>query len=195
MSLEHNPTRLATKVTDIHQSLIEACRNGDRKAEHQLYHLYAKQMYNVCMRIVSHVGEAEDILQESFAEAFRRLREFRQEASFGSWLKRIVINRSINSLRRKKLNLFEDASGFENLAATEEPIDEVNLTALRLMQLVGDLPDGYRLVLTLYLFEDYKHTEIARLLNITESTSKSQYNRAKARIREQLKKEGLCKTS
>lgn len=178
---------MAPKVTDIHQNLVNACRNDDRKAQHELYHLYAKQMYNVCMRIVNHVGEAEDILQESFVEAFRRMREFRGEATFGSWLKRIVVNRSINSLRKKRLVLFEHTSAFEHIADEEDIPDEANLTALKLMQLVSELPDGYRLVLTLYLFEDYKHSEIATLLNITESTSKSQYNRAKARIREQLK--------
>jgi RNA polymerase sigma factor (sigma-70 family) len=145
-------------------------------------------MYNASMRIVSHAGEAEDILQESFVEAFRRMGDFRGEAGFGSWLKRIVVNKSIDSLRKKKLNLFEGYSQFEHLADEEAAIDENDLTALRLMELVNKMPDGYRLVLTLYLFEDYKHSEIAALLNITESTSKSQYNRAKAWIREQMKK-------
>jgi len=179
---------LAPKVTDIHQNLVDACRNNDRKAQHELYHLYAKQMYNVCMRIVNHVGEAEDILQESFVEVFRRMKEFRGDSTFGSWLKRIVVNRSINSLRKKKMVLFEHSSAFEHIADEDDVLDEANLTAQKLMKLVSELPDGYRLVLTLYLFEDYKHADIATLLNITESTSKSQYNRAKARIREQLKK-------
>ena len=179
---------MTAKVTDIHQNLIDACRNDDGKAQRELYHLYAKQMYNVSMRIVNHVGEAEDILQESFLEAFRRVKEFRGEATFGSWLKRIVVNRSINSLRKKRMVLFEHIHAFEHIADEEGVMDETNLTALKLMQLVSELPDGYRLVLTLYLFENYKHSEIATLLNITESTSKSQYNRAKARIREQLKK-------
>jgi RNA polymerase sigma factor (sigma-70 family) len=178
---------LPPKVVDPHQHLIDACRKGDSKAQYQLYHLYAKQMYNVCMRIVNHVGEAEDILQESFVEAFRRMREFRSEGSFGGWLKRIVVNRSINSLRKQKMDLFEDSAWLEHVADEEEAMDERNLTALRLMQLVAELPDGYRLVLSLYLFEGYKHSEIATLLNISESTSKSQYNRAKARIREQIK--------
>lgn len=185
-----NTNELAPKVTDIHTSLIDGCRNGDRKAQYELYHLYAKQMYNVCMRIVGHVGEAEDILQESFVEAFKRIREFRGEATFGSWLKRIVVNRSINALRKKKLIFFAGYDQFEHIVDEEVEIDETNLTAIRLMELVGKLPDGYRLVLTLYLFDDHKHSEIAALLNISESTSKSQYNRAKAWIREELKKDG-----
>lgn len=139
------------------------------------------------MRIVNHMGEAEDILQDSFVEAFRRIKEFRGEATFGSWLKRIVVNKSINSLRKRRYDLFE-SSAFEHLPDEEEEIDETNLTALRLMHLVSELPDGYRLVLTLHLFEGFKHAEIATMLSITESTSKSQYNRAKARIREQIKK-------
>jgi RNA polymerase sigma-70 factor (ECF subfamily) len=179
---------LPPKIIDIHQPLIDACRNGDGKAQRELYHLYAKQMYNVCMRIVNHVGEAEDILQESFVEAFRRMKDFRGDATFGSWIKRIVVNRSINSLRKKRLNLFEGTEWLEHIADDEGGGEERNLDAMKLMKLVGELPDGYRLVLSLYLFEDYKHSEIAALLNITESTSKSQYNRAKARIREQKKK-------
>jgi RNA polymerase sigma-70 factor (ECF subfamily) len=179
---------LAPKTIDIHQELIDGCRHGDRKSQSQLYQLYAKQMYNVSMRIVNDVGEAEDILQESFVDAFRRIGDFRGEATFGSWLKRIVLNKSINSLRKKKMELFEDAGQFEHLANEEVAVDEINLTTQRLMHLVSELPDGYRLVLTLFLFEDYKHAEIATLLNITESTSKSQYNRAKSRLREQLKR-------
>jgi RNA polymerase sigma-70 factor (ECF subfamily) len=140
---------------------------------------------------VNHVGEAEDILQESFVAAFRQIGTFKNEASFGSWLKRIVINRSINALRKQQLDLFDDPGRFEDFANEEDPPYDEHLTSERLMQLVSELPDGYRLVLTLYLFEDYKHADIAVLLNITESTSKSQYNRAKARIREQLKKDGI----
>ena len=179
---------MSPKATDIHQALIDGCRNGDRKAQYELYNLYAKQMYNVCLRIVNHMGKAEDILQESFVDAFRRIKDFRGEASFGSWLKRIVVNKSINSLRKRQFDMFGGFDDFEHLPDEAEDIEEQNLTALRLMQLVSELPDGYRLVLTLHLFEDYKHSEIAAMLNITESTSKSQYNRAKARIREQLKK-------
>lgn len=188
MSLIQNTARLTHKVIDIHQALIDGCRNGDRKAQYELYSLYSKQMYNVCMRIVNHVGEAEDILQESFVEAFRRMPDFRGAGTFGGWLKRIVVNRSINSLRKKKMVLFEDAGQFDHLPDEEDAGMDETLAAARLMQLVSGLPDGYRMVLTLYLFEDYTHSEIAALLNITESTSKSQYNRAKAKIREELKK-------
>jgi len=179
---------LTQKIIDVHRPLIDRCRNGDRKAQYEVYHLYAKQMYNVCIRIVTHMGEAEDILQEAFTEAFGRMKEFRGEGTFGSWLKRIVVNRSINSLRKKRMHLFDDTGRFEDIAYEDDLINETNITAARLMQLVSELPDGYRLVLTLYLFEDYKHSEIATILNITESTSKSQYNRAKAWLRKQIKK-------
>lgn len=172
--------------TDIHEALIAQCRRGDAKAQHELYKLYARSMYNVCMRMVNHVGEAEDILQESFLEAFTKLGDFRAEASFGSWLKRIVINRSINYLRKRKLELVESIAEADLVEELTDEDEELQLEVSRVHKAIQELPDGYRIVLTMYLLEGYDHSEIAEALHISESTSKSQLNRAKNKLREKL---------
>lgn len=177
------------RYTDIHQPIVERCRNGDAKAQYELYQLYARAMYNVCMRMVDHVGEAEDILQESFLEAFNRIDRFRGESTFGGWLRKIVVNRSINYLKKRKAELFEDMSIADGVHYDSLPDSENEWDIKKIHENIQALPDGYRVVLSLYLLEGYDHAEIAEILNITESTSKSQYNRAKNKLREQLKRE------
>ena len=136
--------------------------------------------------MVNHAGEAEDILQESFIEAFGKIDSFRGESTFGSWLKKIVVNRSVNYLKKRKLELTDDMS-FADKAHYDTAPDAEEWEIKKVYEAMQALPDGYRVVLSLYLLEGYDHAEIAQILGITESTSKSQYNRAKARLREQLK--------
>lgn len=174
---------------DIHKQLVDRCRTNDRQAQYELYSLYAKAMYNVCIRIVNHTSEAEDILQEAFLEAFTRLDEFRSESSFGAWIKKIVVNKSINYLKKRKLVLVDELANEKEIVREEYFDDEHQQWEVqRVLSTIRTLPDGYRVILTLYLIEGYDHEEIARILNITESTSKSQYSRAKEHVRTQLKK-------
>jgi RNA polymerase sigma factor (sigma-70 family) len=178
---------LPQDTIDINRVLVDRCRKGDSKAQYELYNAYAKAMYNVSLRIVNNIREAEDILQESFIEAFGKLNEFRHESTFGAWLKRIVVNRSVNYLKKRKLVLVEqvpDTERIEQETYTDDEKTQWNIA--KIYQSINMLPDGYRLVLSLYLLEGYDHSEIAQVLNITESTSKSQYNRAKTRLRELL---------
>ena len=91
---------MASNTHDIHKALVGRCRNGDNKAQHELYRLYSKAMYNICMRMLNHVGEAEDALQEAFLQAFRKLGSLRSDETFGPWLKRIVVNRCVNTLKK-----------------------------------------------------------------------------------------------
>jgi len=180
---------LATNYIDIHKPLIDRCRTGDNRAQYELYSLYAKAMYNVCIRIVNHTSEAEDILQDSFLEAFTRIGEFRSESSFGAWLKTIVVNRSINYLKKKKLLLFDNITDEKDTRHEEySDYEDTEWEVQRVYKAMHNLPDGYRIVLSLYLLEGYDHAEIAQILGITESTSKSQYSRAKECIRTLLKK-------
>jgi RNA polymerase sigma factor (sigma-70 family) len=179
---------LGPSYIDIHKALVDRCRKGDRKAQNELYHIYARPMYNVCMRIVNHVGEAEDILQESFIEAFRSIYDFRADSTFGAWLKKIVVNRSVNYLKKRKLKLLEDIPETADAVYEDKDRDPTQWEVQKVHKAIQELPDGYRLVLSLYLLEGYDHAEIAQILNISESTSKSQYNRAKAKVREQLMK-------
>ncbi len=137
--------------------------------------------------MVSNQYDAEDIIQESFVKAFNNLDSFRGDSSFGSWLKRIVINQSITFLRKKKQD-FQDIDDLQ-IANEDEERSFPEIDPMMIHESIKTLPEKARVVLNLYLLEGYMHREIAEILNITESTSKSQYLRAKHLLREKLEKE------
>ena len=169
----------------IHAPLIEECRKGSRKAQFRLYNQYSKAMYNLAHRILNNREDAEDILQESFVECFRSIDSFRFESTFGAWLKKITINKCINFIKKKKIDLVFP----ETLPSTiSEEEDEVSYDTGKIIKGIELLPDGYRIILTLYLLEGYDHSEISQILGISESTSKSQYSRAKEKLRNILSK-------
>lgn len=169
----------------IHADIIEKCRRGDREAHYQLYKLYSRSMYNVGYRIVNNEEEAQDVLQEAFISAFRSLDHYRGDATFGSWLKRIVVNKAINVIKRRKTERFPDDDRFD-VPEEESDVEEFQFTVQQVRDAIEKLPDGYRSVLSLYLLEGYDHSEIAEILGISESTSKSQFNRSKKKLREIL---------
>ena len=140
-------------------------------------------MMNTAKRMVG--DEAEDVLQEAFLSAFQNIDRYRADATFGLWLKRIVVNKSISLLNKRKGLEFEEIQDF-NQSFEELSVSEEALEVKKIKKAVSQLPDGFRTVLTLYLFEGYDHKEIAQILQITESTSKSQYNRAKKRLKQLL---------
>ena len=172
-----------------HKELVLAAAEGDSEAQRRLYNLYAKQMFSVAFRLLNHREDAEDVLQESFIAAFEALRNYRNEASFGSWLKRIVVNKSLNHLKKKKLVLEDIKDQWEE----EVTIDAKELTVEMIKQTLAEMPDGYRLVFSLYYFENMAHKEIAEHLNISEGGSKSQLNRAKQRLKQKLEPLGYGK--
>ncbi len=179
----------AVVPTDATAALVAKCKAGDSKAQFELYKQYAKAMYGICLRISNHETEAEDILQEAFIMAFRKLEEFRNEATFGAWLKRIVVNTAINYVRKRRMELvpMDNARGLQDETAQERgAIEAESYQIEQVKAAIRQLPDGFRVVLSLYLLEGYDHAEIAEILGISESTSKSQYNRAKVRLREIL---------
>ncbi len=183
---------METVYIDKHVALVEDCRNGSRKAQFELYKLYANAMYNVALRIVNDDAEAEDVLQEAFLDAFNRIAAFRQETTFGLWLKQIVINRAINYLRKRKAEFIS----LDEVEVADEPNYDESETVLKvemIKQAMNELPDGYRVVLTLYLFEGYDHEEIAHILKITENTSRSQYMRAKRKLNSLLETKGVAR--
>lgn len=145
-------------------------------------------MFSICMRILNHVGEAEDVLQESFIDAFAKIGDFRQESTFGIWLKQIVVNKAINQLRARKVQFvdIEEFGGDEYDIADAQTgyVDEedTKFEVERIKRSMEHLPEGFRVVLSLYLFEGYDHEEIGKILGITESTSRTQYMRAKKRL-------------
>ena len=170
---------------NIHQEIIDQCREGDQKAQFRLYKLYYKPMYSVCMRLINQAAEAEDVMQEAFLNAFRNIGTYRGEVSFGAWLKRIVINRSLDYLKKKKLKLEEINDKTAQIADYQMEMKEVNVEAIK--NAIQQLPDGYRVVLSLYLIEGYDHEEISEILGITNSNSRTQFLRAKNKLRELLK--------
>ncbi len=182
---------------DINASLVERCRLHDRQAQAELYRRYAKAMFNAALRITGDHAEAEDVLQESFLSAFRELSSYKGDSSFGAWLKRIVVNKSINCLRQRRLALVplgeqhHDAPADHDFGPSPDDEAETRYRADVLRRCIQELPDGYRVVLTLYLLEGYDHLEVAGILGISESTSKSQYSRARAKLRELAARQGL----
>ncbi|MBR9998636.1 MAG: RNA polymerase sigma factor [Cyclobacteriaceae bacterium] len=167
--------------------LIKGCIDGDRSAQYAFYKKYSKAMYNISYRITNDSDDAADVLQEAFLSAYKYLHSFKGESSVGAWLKRIVVNASINHIKKQRL-MYEPIENHE--AGEEENTlrdEDIILELERVKSAIQQLPDGFRTVFSLYLLEGYDHREIADILGISESTSKSQYNRAKKRLKEILK--------
>lgn len=169
-----------------HRDLVELCKKGEREAQYELYGLYVDAMFNIGMRMLQNKTDAEDLVQESFIDAFRNLNGFRHDSTFGAWLKRIVINKCINHLAKKKVptTSLEDHS-YHLSEPTIESDEKHDIQKVK--KAIAQLKPGYREIINLYLVEGYDHREISEILNISEGTSKSQYHRAKKRILEILK--------
>lgn len=170
---------------NIHQDIIDRCCEGDQKAQFQLYKLYYKAMYSVSLRIVNDATEAEDVMQEAFLSAFKKIKTYKGEVSFGAWLKKIVVNRSLDYLKKRKVQLEEINERTTEMQDYQMPTKEVNVELLK--KAIHDLSDGYRVVLSLYLIEGYDHEEISQILGISNSASRTQLLRAKNKLRELLK--------
>ena len=168
-----------------HREIIENCMRGERSAQFELYRLYSQAMYNICLRMVSNDLDAEDLLQQSFIDVFGKMHSFRYESSIGAWIKRIVVNNCINFLKKRKLKIESLDDRFHQIAG-DEPAKESKLNVKVINQAMKELPDGYRVVFSLYMFEGYDHKEIGDILSITEATSKSQFSRAKKKLKELL---------
>lgn len=185
-SASQTRNRTILDYANTHRDIVEQCQSGNRQAQFELYRLYSKAMYNVCLRMVRDEWEAEDLLQNSFIDVFTKLHTFRFQSSVGAWIKRIVVNNCINFLKKKKVH-FEELE--ERFSPTETPDlpkadagNGLNLETVR--RALYELPDGYRVVFSLYMLEGYDHKEIAGILGISEATSKSQYSRAKSKLRD-----------
>ncbi|MCT4580202.1 MAG: RNA polymerase sigma factor [Flavobacteriales bacterium] len=163
--------------------LIEDCKSGNQYAYNQVYYGCAKGVFNSIIRIVNHREEAEDILQETFISAFKNIENFRNESSLFGWIKKIAINKSLNSLKKKQLQWSETSIENLNIEEEEDEWDHVKLSVNEIAQQLNNLPNGYRLIISLYLFEGYSHKEIAQELGISESTSRTQYVRGKKKLR------------
>jgi RNA polymerase sigma-70 factor (ECF subfamily) len=178
------PIILELTANIIRDELVERCKNGDPQSYEALYRQYSKAMYNTSLRIVNNTADAEDVLQEAFLDAFRSLHDFHYRSTFGAWLKKIVINKSINVLRTRKVSLVDMETTDLHTVAEEETIneEEIQYRVDEVKKTIRKLPDGYRTVLSLYLLEGYDHEEISQILNISHNTVRTQYVRAKQKL-------------
>ncbi|RLD29546.1 MAG: RNA polymerase subunit sigma-70 [Bacteroidetes bacterium] len=169
--------------------IVEKCKQNDRKAQLQLYNQYCDGMFVVAKRFVKDTLEAEDIVQESFIKAFAKLHQYKAEVTFGAWLKRIVINKSIDLLKSKKQQLLElDEVHLKVVDSSYEDewlVDDA-ITLNEVKDAISKLPDKYKYVVMMFLVEGYDHQEIAQVLNITEVASRTQLSRGKTKLKELL---------
>ncbi len=169
-------------------SLVEDCKQGKSAAQYEVYNMYSKAMFSTAKRVMGQYEEAEDALQEAFVDAFQKINSFKNEATFGSWLKTIVINKCLTKLRSRKLEFETVNDTHEYEEESQEGDFEANVeTVEAIKSALADLPSGYRVIVSLHLFEGYDHAEIAEILNIKEVSSRTQFIRGKAKLIEILK--------
>ncbi|MCZ4223810.1 RNA polymerase sigma factor [Pedobacter rhodius] len=175
------------QITD--QELIVMCLQGKDSGYTGLYNRYARRIYNSVSRLIVHSGEAEDILQETFFTVFSEPEKLKGLVSFEAWVRRMAVNKAINHLRKRKI-AFTDLTDMEIAAEEDYDAEEHEIFECRVEDVkrsINDLPDGYRTILNLYLFEKMNQEEIAAMLGISRITVRTQYHRAKKKIIENLK--------
>lgn len=161
------------------EEILKGCRKNKRQYQEILYRKYAKKMYGICLSYAGDRDMAQDILQESYIKIFKRIKDFKQEGSLEGWIRRIVSNTAIDHLRQQQ-RIQKYISDKEEIKENSYESDALqNLQTEDVLDQVGRLPEGARVVFNLYALEGYTHKEIAKKLNITEGTSKSQFNRAR----------------
>lgn len=177
---------------EVNQHLVDGCRKNKRSAQIRIYELYYKAMYNTSLRILNNREEAEDIMQEAFLDAFKKIDLYKGTGSFGAWLKRIVVNKSIDHLRAKKdtLSLEEEVIATEDIEDTSfEDEAYVNNTFTRMEDIrnaMENLADHHKIIVSLYLLEGYDHQEIAQILNISYNNARARYFRAKKELLKEI---------
>ncbi|MCB7481358.1 RNA polymerase sigma factor [Christiangramia sediminis] len=172
----------------IQHKLIEACIQNNRRAQLQLYNKYCDGMYYVALRFMKDSMEAEDAMQEGFIKAFAKLHQFNGEVTFGAWLKRIVINKCLDKLKAKKLELV--AINEQTLGTVEDEDNwevEDGVSVEEVKKKMQKLPEKYKYPLMLFLVEGYDHEEISEILNITQVASRTLVHRGKKKLQEELK--------
>ncbi len=171
------------------QELVQQCVAGEERGYATLYHKYAKRIYHAVFRVMGNSAESEDIVQDAFCTAFEQIDRLKNQSNFEGWVKRIAINQAISALRKRKMVFTED-SQLDIVADEEVDIDEELIFQCQVddvKKAIADLPDGYRTIVSLHLFEDMGQEEIGKMLGINHATVRSQYHRAKKKIFTALK--------
>ena len=177
---------MTTQNKQTEQSLIAQCIAGNRQAQQKLYGQYAGAMYHTSARIVGRREDAEDVLQESFVKVFGNLKHYNKEKSFAAWIKRIVVNQSIDFVRKKKLYLLEEVETEDSTTNEAIITSAENMTVTRVKEALVAIPQRYGAIISLYLLEGYDHEEIAEILGISISNAKTTYHRAKKHLAQKL---------
>lgn len=166
------------------QRLIKQASAGVKDAQQKLYETHSGKMLSVCRQYVKDMHHAEEVMLNGFMKVFTHLKDFKAEGSFEGWIRKIMVREAISFLRTHKKFQFDEDGAFENF----EVVDPLNsaLDVEHIQNLIDNLPEGYRMVFVMYAIEGYKHSEISKILNISEGTSKSQLFKARKMLQEQL---------
>ncbi|MFS4467401.1 RNA polymerase sigma factor [Maribacter sp. 2210JD10-5] len=167
--------------------VVEKCKANDRKAQMKLYRQYCDGMYTVAMRFVKNADDAEDVLQEAFIKAFQKIHQFKGDVTFGAWLKRIVINKSIDYLKTKKENLVTLEENYMVSVEDEDWTVDDGIKIEDIKKAIDKLSEKYKYIVMMYLIEGYDHSEIANVLNLAETTCRTRLLRGKGQLKELLK--------
>lgn len=169
------------------QQLIEGCRRGERVAQKELYEMYSRKMMGVCLRYVSDRETARDLLQDGFVKVLTNIDSYSGVGSFEGWMRKIFVNCALEYLR--KSDVLREAADLDNTSELVHPDSSAisDLSAAELMKLVQELPVGFRTVFNMFAIEGYSHKEISEMINITESTSRSQFTRARQMLQRRIK--------
>jgi RNA polymerase sigma factor (sigma-70 family) len=169
------------------ETYIRKCVENDREAQLKIYQLFSPVLYGLCLKYMRNKEDAKDVFQEAFVIVFQKIEQYKFEGSFEGWIKRIFINKLLETLKKKKKDvLFVDVFDYEDDVIEEEELDLVPIEQGKLLEYIQELPDQYRMVFNLFVFEKMKHKEIAKLLEISEGTSKSNLNRAKSILKKRI---------
>ncbi len=169
--------------------LIDGCRRGNRHAQQRLFDRFSSRMYGICLRYVKNPMQAEDVLVMAFTKVFEKIDQFKSEGSFEGWIRRIVVNESLTSLRKSRAMMIETDLEHAEFEPDYNKLSD-HLEADDLLKIIDQLPPGYRVVFNLYAIDGFSHREIASQLGITENTSKSQLSRARNYLQRVLAETG-----
>ena len=172
------------------EDLVSLCRSRDQRAQFEVYNRYCRAMYNVALRIVKDEHYAEDVMQEGFLRAFTKIDDYRQEVAFGAWLKRIIVNYSIDFYKKNSRFVQEDLEKtlykLEDGDHQDTELDFISLKASQVLDSIQSLKDSYRMILTLFFIEGYDHEEITDILGINYGNCRTLLSRAKESLRNKL---------
>ncbi len=173
------------------EQLIDGCKARNPLSQRQLYEKYSRKMMGVCMRYTNNRDEAEDVLQDGFVKVFEKINSFQSQGSFEGWLRRIFVNTSLDNIRKnKENNLLADIDQVGYSLDSGQSV-EGDLNAEELLKILNSIPAGYKVVFNMFVIEGYSHKEIAEELGVSESTSKTQFLRAKAYLMKVMQKQKM----